>query len=286
MTTSSEGHYSYAPGATTLLPVATTTDEDRYFPMTTTDPEMLSVETRIRHGARRVLRRSKYLMGEYPATLPILLRMTPIGTTRRITDQTQLVVEGFPRSGNTFAAYAIWHAAGGDFPLSSHIHHLGAIRLARKRQLPTVLVVREPLGALASYLIAGPHGRPKGVLKEYVSYYSGILPMASNLLVVDFTEITSNMGAVIERINNRFGLEIPPFDHTAENAEAVFAAIQRSDKLGMGEAGVARPSSQRSLRNQQIRESLESPALVALLGRAESLYLQVRNSDPLPDGFN
>jgi hypothetical protein len=244
--------------------------------MTTADTETLPIDTRVRHGARRAMRRAKYLMGEYPITLPILLRMTPIGMSRRITDRTQLVVEGFPRSGNTFASYAIWHAAGSDFALSSHIHHLAAIRLARRRNIPTVLVVREPVSTLASYLIAGPHGRPKGVLKEYIAYYSGVLPMAPKLLVVDFSEITGDMGAVIERINTRFGLQIPPFDHTPENSELVFEAIQRSDKLGMGEAGVARPSTDRADLNQRHREALLSPELSPLLDRARDLYESVR----------
>lgn len=246
--------------------------------MTTADPEKLTVDTQLRHGARRLMRRGKYLMGEYPVTLPILLRMTPIGMSRRITDETRLVVEGFPRSGNTFASYAIWHAAGSGFQLSSHIHHLAQIRLARRQNLPIVLAVREPIGTLASYLIAGPHGRPRGALKEYISYYSGVLPMVDDLLVVDFTEISTDMGAVIERINTRFGLEIPPFEHSPENAEAVFAAIQHSDKLGMGEAGVARPSSDRSDRNLQFRETLRGPELSTLVARADALYLKVRES--------
>jgi hypothetical protein len=252
--------------------------DDQELPMTTADPETLDVETQMRNGARRLMRRFKYLMGEYPVTLPILLRMTPIGTSRQITDQTQLVVEGFPRSGNTFASYAIWHAAGNDFPVSSHVHHLAQLRLATRRGLPTVLVIREPIGTLASYLIAGPHGRPRGVLKEYISYYSGVLPMLPNLLVVDFTDVTSDMGAVIERINNRFGLEIPPFDHTAENAEAVFAAIQRADKLGMGEAGVARPSSERSGDNARHRAELSATELASLTAQAKAIYEQVRQS--------
>lgn len=224
------------------------------------------------------MRRAKYLMGEHPITLPILLRMTPIGMSRRITERTRLVVEGFPRSGNTFASYAIWHAAGSDFPLSSHVHHLAQLKLATRRGLPTVLVVREPLATLASYLIAGPHGRPKGVLKEYLSYYEGALPMLSDVLVVDFTEITGDMGAVIDRINARFDLDIPAFDHTPETVAAVFDTIQHTDALGMGEAGVARPSEERSADNARRRAELQAPELAPLLARANELYHRVRRS--------
>ena len=54
-----------------------------------------------RARGRRVMRIGKYAAGHNAVTLPLLLRATPEGTARAITDETALVVEGFPRSGNT-----------------------------------------------------------------------------------------------------------------------------------------------------------------------------------------
>ena len=49
--------------------------------------------------------RTKNFFGHEPIFLPILLRLTPLGTSRQITPATDLVIEGFPRSGNTFTTF-------------------------------------------------------------------------------------------------------------------------------------------------------------------------------------
>ena len=47
--------------------------------------EPLNPSFRVRVLWRHLLRRVKYLLGREPALLPILLRLTPLGTSRRIT---------------------------------------------------------------------------------------------------------------------------------------------------------------------------------------------------------
>ena len=47
-----------------------------------------------RDSVRRLLRQGKYLVGHDPIFLPILLRLTPMGISKQITDLTDIVVEG------------------------------------------------------------------------------------------------------------------------------------------------------------------------------------------------
>lgn len=233
-----------------------------------------------RDAARRMLRRGKYLMGHHPATLPVLLRMTPTGTSRQIGPDTDLVVEGFPRSGNTFASFAVRQAAGPDVEVVSHVHHPNQVKLAVQRGLPTVLVIREPLGALASYLIAGPHGRPRGVLREYIGYHRELIPYVPDLLVVDFDQITVDMGEVTDQINERFGTTIPRFEHDEANVAAVYEAIEAyHDEVHGGDEGImARPSVRRGDLNASHRAELTSDRHRALLEEANGVYRQVRRA--------
>ena len=238
------------------------------------DADALDGLERTRQAGRRILRHGKNAMGLHPATLPILLRMTPTGTSRQLRADTHLVVEGFPRSGNTFTAFALQHAGGSELNLSSHVHHPSQVKLAVARGIPTVLVIREPVGTLASYLIAGPHGRARGVLKEYISYYSEVLPLLDDVLVVRFEDITTDMGSVTRRINARFDLSIPPFEHVPDNVDAVYRAIkQHHDALhGINEGLMARPVEARKALNQRHRDEIQSPELEPLLERATRLY--------------
>jgi len=224
----------------------------------------------------RFLRRGKYLLGHDPLTLPILLRLTPMGTSKQITGQTDLVVEGFPRSGNTFMVTALENATNHRIRISSHVHHPAQVKLACSRGLPTVLVVREPVDTLASYLTYGQHGRPGRTIAEYCSYHRELLPYLDQLIVCDFEENTSNLSAAIARVNERFRLDIPPFDNSPENVQRVFDEISRFHQLTHPKLKVElvapRPSEARREQADQFRAQLQQPRYAGLLSEARDLY--------------
>jgi hypothetical protein len=225
---------------------------------------------------RRMLRRGKYALGHDPVFLPILLRLTPLGISRQITAHTDLIVEGFPRSGNTFTVFALQNAAQNQLQLSSHVHHPSQVKLAVERGIPTVLVVREPIAVLASYLTYGQHGRPADVFKEYYSYHQELVPYADRVLIVDFDEISSDMPAIVDRINQRFSLQIPPFEQSPENIDHVFGEIARQHQLihpGLDADHVApRPMTARKELNERNRNDLLDPRLDHLRIHSVSIY--------------
>jgi hypothetical protein len=229
-----------------------------------------------RHSGRRLMRHGKYLLGHDPLLLPILLRLTPLGISRQITANTELVVEGFPRSGNTFTVFALQDAASNQIQLSSHVHHPSQVKHAVMKGIPVVLVVREPISVLSSYLTYGPHGRARDVLKEYHSYHQELVPYVDRVLVLDFEEIVSDMPAAILRINRRFSLKIPPFDQSSENVERVFADISRQHHLvhpGLNADEVApRPTEVRRQISDQHRVELLDSKNDELREQCESVY--------------
>jgi dolichyl-phosphate beta-glucosyltransferase len=225
---------------------------------------------------RRALRRGTFAMGHSPATLPVLLRLTPLGTSRRIDQRTDLVIEGFPRSGNTFAATAVQQATRNGIRVVSHVHHPSQVKLAVRRRVPTVLLIRRPLPALASYLTAGPHARPGRVLEEYIGYHRELLPYLDDVEVVDFDEATTDLQPVFQRLNTRFGLGIPEFEHDERSVSRIFATIGERHLAVHAESNpeptVPRPSSWRLDVNAANQASLEHPSLAPLLCEAEHLH--------------
>jgi hypothetical protein len=229
-----------------------------------------------RYTGRRLLRHGKYLLGHDPLFLPLLLRLTPLGLSRQITEKTELIVEGFPRSGNTFTVFALQDVAQHQLRLSSHVHHPSQVKLAVQRGLPTILVVREPVSALASYLTYGRHGRPADVLKEYYAYYQELIPYADRALVLNFDEIILDMPAIIDRINRRFSMALPPFDQSPENVDRLFEEIALHHELihpDLEPDHVApRPTAARREANEQHRTELLDPHNAALRARCERVY--------------
>ena len=66
-----------------------------------------------------------------------------------------LVIEGFPRSGNTFSVAAFQIANGQDLHVGRHLHGAPHVLRAVRLGLPTVVLIRRPREAVLSYLTRG-----------------------------------------------------------------------------------------------------------------------------------
>ena len=113
--------------------------ESEFTLASTSDVAPLFEQRPLRSRGRLVMRRIRSVIANDPVFLPIVLRATPRGTSRRITAATDVVVEGYPRSGNTFAAAALRHVGGPDLTVASHVHTTvntssQAIRLSTRLQ--------------------------------------------------------------------------------------------------------------------------------------------------------
>lgn len=241
------------------------------------DPSAPFLRRSWRYTTRRVLRRIRELLGDDPLFLPIVLRATPIGTARRITDETELVIEGFPRSGNTFATFALQHAsdaAGVAVVVASHVHTPSQVRLALTQRFPTLVLVRPPLDTVASLLIAAPHVRFDAALAEYVHHYREIWPWHDRCVVATFDQVITDFGAVTKRLNAQFGTDFPCFETTSEHVAEVFAAIERNHEIlhGGTENVVPRPSVPRQAEKAWLVEQLSGPCHRDLLAVADAVY--------------
>lgn len=230
------------------------------------------------YTARRLLRRARRLMGDAPVLLPVVLWATPGSAKRAIGPDTQAVIEGFPRSGNTFAYFAL-QESNGPTPVSSHVHVPAQVVHAVRRGVPTLLVVREPVACLSSLLTAAPHVRVRPAYQEYIHHHRQVLPLVDDLVVGTFEQITTDFGSVMERLNTRFGTSFTPFQQTPENVERVFARIDAhyaelyGDKAS--ERVVPRPSSARKAEKAWLTAALTDERHAALRADAEAIYAEL-----------
>ncbi len=241
------------------------------------------------HLGRRLLRRFKYMLGYSPLTLPVYLRLSPlllgisdtskVGKGSRITSSTNLVVEGFPRSANTFCAEVFRYLASEQLKIVSHVHHVAQVKQAVRLGIPTIVMVREPAGCLSSYLVAAPHASVRGVLREYVAYHNGLRRVLRSCLVVDFEELTSDPDSVVERANAKFGFHLPPLSSVG-SADEIFRIIEsdhRSRYRGREETTLPRPDEARRELDWVYRERLTSPSNADLLTKAVEAYRNARD---------
>lgn len=104
------------------------------------------------------------------------------------------------------------------------------------------------------------------LLKSYIRFYTSIMPYPDKYVLGLFEEVTSDFGAVIERINQRFNTNFSIFEHTQENVRKVLK------KQGIH----AGPSSQRQEIKASILNELKSDAIQDLILEAETVYQQFK----------
>jgi hypothetical protein len=139
---------------------------------------------------------------------------------------TELVIEAYPRSANTFSAFAFQLAQPRPVRLAHHLHAPAQIIAAARRGVPVLVPVRDPRECTISVTIRSPHVSLAQALDAYRRFHEAILPHRDSCHVAPFEDVTRDFGRVIEALNTKFGTSFTPFRHTQENVERVYALIE------------------------------------------------------------
>jgi hypothetical protein len=225
--------------------------------------------------------------GGHPAIYFNLFRLlrTRQDLVRVVTPDTQLVIEGFPRSGNTFARRAFVVAQGESFDrthVASHLHVPAQVVQAARWQIPTLVVIRRPRDAVLSFAVWNPISVDQA-LRYYVSFYETVEKYRDACVLGLFEEITEDYGQVIKRINDKFGTTFALFRHDEENVGKVFAHMQAYARNKFGETHwerkVHHPSAVKERMKHEMEYELKNPKLAKLIAEAEAVYHSL--TDPM-----
>jgi hypothetical protein len=254
---------------------------------------MRAIEERLRTHLDEnfvALRFEKWLQihaGRHPAVFFGLYRLArrdrTRDRTRGVTPDTQLVIEGFPRSGNSFARRALIMAQNDPQIKNNIAHHLHVpaqvIRAARWR-IPTLVLIRKPRDAVLSLAIRDPISVDQA-LRYYLSFYETVEKYRDAYVLGLFEEVTEDFGQVIKRINERFGTAFSLFRHDEDNVSKVFADMETHARKKYGETlwerKVQRPSAVRERMKDEIEYDLENPKRKKLIAGAEAVYNRLTN---------
>jgi hypothetical protein len=198
--------------------------------------------------------------------------------SRATTPDKLVVIEGFPRSGNSFARRAFIMAQGETFDVTRIAHHLHVpaqvVRASRWR-IPTLVLIRRPKDAVLSLVIRDPISVDQA-LRYYVSFYETAEKYRDAYVLGLFEEVTGDFGRVIERLNDKFGTTFSVFRHDEENVNKLFAGMETQAKKLYGEKlwerKVQRPAAMREKIKDDIQYDLPNAKRKRLIARAEAVY--------------
>lgn len=123
--------------------------------------------------------------------------------------------DGYPRSGNTFVSeyFKFFYP---ELKFSHHLHTKAALALATARKITSIIVFREPLEAISSYVVMQSFYK-KGSLEdvdfirnlviEYNEYYRFAIKKSDNLTILEFKDIidVQKLDCIISNCSTMFG---------------------------------------------------------------------------------
>lgn len=196
---------------------------------------------------------------------------------RHVVDtSTDLLIEGYPSAANSLAreTFALSHPG---IKIASHLHARSHVERARQLQVPILVLIREPVGSVASIMARFPnhHFDPDKELKRYKRFYSAIGEMAGDVVLFRFEDTTSRLGLAAALLNDRFGssFEIDDKDHKLkEDVRLVLDAWSRAVFSLRAEEATPRPSAARQSGITRAKAKLVSPTHSAQLADCAALY--------------
>jgi len=221
---------------------------------------------------RRALRRSE-------TCIWLLSHVRPLYRLLAVHRDTQIVIEGYPRCANSFAVIAFEMSQPEPVRIAHHLHSVAQLRSGVRLGIPTLSLIREPREAVLSLAIRRELASLRWPVDEYIDFYQGVAELGNAVMVADFREVTSDFGAVIRRLNQRYGVDFAEFQHTEANVTACYEQIDCIERRIAGghirTTHVARPSQQRREQKQKLAAELDSPALQPRIAEAERLYASI-----------
>lgn len=208
---------------------------------------------------------------------------TPIqkhkGSRRVVEPGDDAVIEGYPRSANTFATDAFMASQGRPVKLGKHFHSPAQFQLARRYGVPAMLLLREPVSAALSWVIFNERELdPEKTLRFYVAFHRPLLKITDSFVVAPFEEVTKNFGSAVERLNDRFGTGFRTFSHDEEAERGLFEAMEarlRKRERERGEDLTLRmnfPHAEKEKKRKQLAEIFEDSKLDSLKREARDQY--------------
>jgi hypothetical protein len=229
-------------------------------------------------NTRHLYYRLRWWLGKYDMVYVLLHFSKQLGHLS-VTNKTEVVIEGYPRSGNTFAEAAFLLAQKKGPPIiATHLHIPAQIKRAARMNKPCLIIFRQPIDAIASFLVYKGGDYPvRQAIREYIDFHNTAYQFRQHLLLASFDEVKSDFGNVMQQLNEKFACSFDEFEHSPENEKACFDLVQRRADEKYGEERdnklrSAMPTSERTALKLQMQEELTSPPYRDSLQQSIDLY--------------
>lgn len=168
---------------------------------------------------------TRHVLGSHRVGFPFLRLMpNPKVMVGRDSD---VCIDGFPRSGNTFAFHAFkqWNP---EAEVAHHVHATQQILRALRFGVPCVLLVRDPLDTISSLIIFNEGELSHSLAtRSYVDFHRRVATVRDRVAVCDFAEVTAEPSTMVQRLNAAAGTSFHSEPMGPEARQELLATIER-----------------------------------------------------------
>ncbi|MCA6218230.1 hypothetical protein KGA65_16980 [Ideonella sp. B7] len=201
---------------------------------------------------------------------------------------TQLVIEGFPRSGNSYAEAAIRWSQRDTLKLAHHTHSAAHVLWAIKNRIPVLVVFRNPIDAITSLVQHEPERYAfSDSIREYISFHSALFRSQDSIVFSPFQQTTNGFPDVIRNINRKFNLDLRTYEDNSNENREIFNLLNRLSQSRKTIDGDTEPYSpdvalELKLRRKETRERLieeltSSGRYASILAESMDVYRRLEN---------
>ncbi len=193
-----------------------------------------------------------------------------------LNQSTEIVIDGYPRSANSFAFDYFRHSQERAWNIATHVHASAQVVVACRRRIPVLLLLRHPRDAVLSLaaltaqdheaLTQAPAPLPNfGImLRNYRVFYERCLRVIDHCVIAWFDDVIAEPRGILRSLRSRYQLDLHvpgPAEH-----ERVIAMIRS------GAGHHLFPSKRRDEIKQRMVDRLEDPVYDSALAQASAVY--------------
>lgn len=189
----------------------------------------------------------------------------------------EIVIDGFPRSANTFFVSFVEIAQDRPVRIGRHLHESWQFRFAEKHNIPCVVLIREPLAAVTSAVLRDPRADARTLLNNYVRLYENMLEHRKRAVIAPFEVVVKDANRIIAALNKVYGskFKLMTEDRSLLVAEEVKSKDQAAFRSKiLDQTRIAAPSEAKRHASAVIRAEIED-RLGAELSKASLVYQKV-----------
>lgn len=202
-----------------------------------------------------------------------------------VNEETSLVIEGFPRSGNTWTEALVRSHASRPVCLAHHTHAVAHVLHAITLKKPVLLLIRNPDDAVLSFLrISNYRLSLETAYKDYADFYKRLLKTTTSPLVkvFSFETVTGQPIESLHEIGEHGGLTLAEVSKDPELLkERVYAWMDQKAKVRRGDNDVqsfARPKERDDARELEVKALLAESSLASYRAAAFDIYQKYLNN--------